>query len=128
MLNSITLHGRLTKDVELRHTQNQTPVASFTLAVDRSYTQGGERQTDFINCVAWRNTAEFADKWFRKGSQTVVHGSLQMRNYTDRDGNNRTAAEVVVDSMDFCDKREEQSTPAARPVFVEMGDDGDLPF
>ena len=88
MLNHITIMGRLTRDPELRYTQSQTPVASFTLAVDRDFgsRDGGEKQTDFIDCVAWRQTAEFVSKYFTKGSMAVVSGRLQIRDWTDRDG------------------------------------------
>ena len=107
MLNHITIMGRLTRDPEVRYTQSQVPVASFTVAVDRDFQSrdGGERQTDFINCVAWRQTAEFVNKYFHKGSMAVVSGRLQMRQYQDRDGNNRTAAEVVVDNIYFGESR-----------------------
>jgi len=103
MLNHITIMGRLTRDPELRYTQSNTPVASFRLAVDRDYTprDGGERQTDFIDCVAWRSTGEFVSKYFQKGSMAVVSGRLQMRDWTDRDGNKRTSAEVVADNVYF---------------------------
>ena len=103
MLNHIVIMGRLTRDPELRYTQSQTPVASFRVAVDRDYApkDGGERQTDFIDCVAWRSTAEFVSKYFQKGSMTVVSGRLQIREYTDRDGNRRTAAEIVADNIYF---------------------------
>ena len=103
MLNHIVIMGRLTRDPELRYTQSQTPVASFTVAVDRDFSgrDGGERQTDFIDCVAWRNTAEFVSKYFHKGSMAVVSGRLQLRDWTDRDGNKRRSAEVVVDNIYF---------------------------
>lgn len=101
MLNHITIMGRLTRDPELRYTQSQTPVASFTLAVDRDFggRDGGEKQTDFIDCVAWRSTAEFVSKYFAKGSMAVVSGRLQIRDWTDREGGKRRSAEVVVDNM-----------------------------
>ena len=103
MLNHIVIMGRLTRDPELRTTPNGVPVASFTVAVDQDYTSkdSGERQTDFINCVAWRSTGEFVSKYFSKGSMIVVSGRLQVRNYTDRDGNKRTAAEIVADNVYF---------------------------
>ena len=103
MLNHITIMGRLTRDPELRYTQTQTPVASFTLAVDRDFggRDGGDRQTDFIDCVAWRSTAEFVNKYFTKGSMAVVTGRLQIRDWTDREGGKRRSAEVVVDNMYF---------------------------
>ena len=103
MLNHIVLMGRLTRDPELRYTQSQTPVASFTLAVDRDYVSrdGGERQTDFIDIVAWRNSAEFVSKWFTKGQMAIVLGRLQIRDWTDREGNKRRSAEVVADNVLF---------------------------
>ena len=101
MLNHIVLMGRLTRDPELRYTQSQTPVASFSLAVDRDFGRGEEKQTDFIDCVAWRQTGEFVSKYFPKGSMAVVSGRLQIRDWTDRDGNKRRSAEVVVDNVYF---------------------------
>ena len=153
MLNHITIMGRLTRDPELRYTQSQTPVASFTLAVDRDFgsRDGGEKQTDFIDCVAWRQTAEFVRKYFTKGSMAVVSGRLQIRDWTDRDGGKRRSAEVVVDNMYFGESRRrdgdsgdsrsssyssygnsgsagKSSAPAAS-AFAELDDgDGELPF
>lgn len=103
MLNHIVIMGRLTRDPELRYTGSNIPVASFTVAVDRDYgnRESGEKQTDFINCVAWRSTGEFVSKYFQKGSMIVVSGRLQIRDYTDRDGNKRTAAEIVADNVYF---------------------------
>lgn len=121
MLNHITIMGLLTRDPELRYTPNNTPVASFTVAVDRDYQSGGtEKQTDFINCVAWRSTGEFVSKYFQKGSMIVVSGRLQIRSYQDKDGNNRTVAEVVADNVYFGESkrsndvagRSEYSAPA----------------
>ncbi|MGM9574649.1 MAG: single-stranded DNA-binding protein [Oscillospiraceae bacterium] len=150
MLNHITIMGRLTRDPDLRYTQSQTPVASFTLAVDRDYgsRDGGEKQTDFIDCVAWRSTAEFVSKYFQKGSMAVVSGRLQIRDWTDREGGKRRSAEVVVDNMYFGEsKRREggevrsETRPAynssyesvspsmGASAFSELGDDdGELPF
>ena len=107
MLNHIVLMGRLTRDPELRYTQSQTPVASFSLAVDRDFggRDGNERQTDFIDVVAWRSTAEFVSKYFTKGSMAVVSGRLQIRDWTDRDGNKRRSAEVVADNVYFGESR-----------------------
>ena len=153
MLNHITIMGRLTRDPELRYTQSQTPVASFTVAVDRDFgsRDGGEKQTDFIDCVAWRQTAEFVSKYFTKGSMAVVSGRLQIRDWTDRDGGKRRSAEVVVDNMYFGESRRrdgdsgdsrsssyssygnsgsagKSSAPAAS-AFAELDDgDGELPF
>ena len=148
MLNHITIMGRLTRDPEIRYTQSQTPVTSFTLAVDRDYSgrDGSERQTDFIDCVAWRQTAEFVSKYFAKGSMAVVSGRLQIRDWNDKDGNKRRSAEVVVDNIYFGEsKRRDGDTRAdSRPsyssfdsVSPDMGasafselsdDDGELPF
>ena len=107
MLNHIVIMGRLTRDPELRYTQSQTPVVSFSVAVDRDFVgrDGGERQTDFIDCVAWRSTAEFVNKYFHKGSMAVVSGRLQIRDWQDRDGNKRRSAEVVADNVYFGESR-----------------------
>ena len=103
MLNHITIMGRLTRDPELRRTGSGIAVASFTVAVDRDFSgrDGGERETDFIDCVAWRQTGEFVSKYFTKGSMIVVSGRLQIRNWTDKDGNKRRSAEVVADNCYF---------------------------
>lgn len=107
MLNHITIMGRLTRDPELRRTGSGIAVTSFTLAVDRDYSgkDGGEKETDFIDCTAWRNTAEFVNKYFTKGRTAVVSGRLQIRNYTDKDGNKRRAAEVVAEQVYFGDSK-----------------------
>lgn len=106
MLNHITLMGRLTKDPELRYTQSNVPVASFTLACDRDYSgQGQEKQTDFVDCVAWRNTGEFVSKYFSKGRMMVVSGRLQSRKWRDRDDNPRTSWEINVDNAYFGDSK-----------------------
>ncbi len=107
MLNHIVIMGRLTRDPELRRTQSGTPVVSFSLAVDRDFAsrEGGERQTDFIDVVAWRNTAEFVSKYFSKGRMAVASGRLQIRDWTDRDGNKRRSAEVVADNVYFGDSK-----------------------
>ena len=109
MLNHIVLMGRLVRDPELRRTQSGVAVTSFRIAVDRDFgtREGGEKQTDFIDIVAWRNTAEFAAKYFTKGRMAVVSGRLQMRDWTDRDNNKRTSAEVVADNIYFGDSRRE---------------------
>ena len=109
MLNAITLMGRLTADPELRHTGSNIPVVSFTLAVDRDFKDKatGEKQTDFIPVVAWRSTAEFAAKYFTKGRMAVVSGSLQMRKWTDKDGNKRTSAEVLAEHIYFGDSKKD---------------------
>ena len=103
MLNVAVVMGRLVADPELRHTPSDVAVTSFTLAVDRSYVKSGtERQTDFIDIVAWRGTADFVCKYFRKGQMMAVHGSIQTRTYTDKDGNKRKAFEIVADDVNFC--------------------------
>ena len=148
MLNKIFVMGRLTRDVELRRTQGGTPVASFSLAVDRDFKdkQTGERETDFIDCVVWKQTAEFVAQHFSKGRMAVVEGRLQNRKWTDKDGNKRVSAEIVVDSIYFGDSKNEgqkqntapsyggyRATPAEQRQmensFAEMNNDyGDLPF
>ena len=112
MLNHIVVMGRLTRDPEIRYTQSQIPVASFTVAVDRDFSgkDGGEKQTDFINCVAWRSTAEFLQKYFHKGSMAVISGRLQIRQYDDKDGNRRTAAEIVADNVYFGDSKKDSGS------------------
>jgi single-strand DNA-binding protein len=108
-MNHIVIMGRMTRDPELRKTQTGTPVASFTLAVDRGFTpKDGERQTDFIDVVAWRNTAEFVSKYFVKGQMTAVSGRLQIRDWTDKDGNKRRNAEVVADYVYFTGDRRDR--------------------
>lgn len=117
MLNHIVLMGRLTRDPELRRTQSGIAVASFTLAVDRDFkAENGERETDFIDITAWRSTAEFVSRYFTKGRMAVVSGRLQIRSYTDRDGNKRKAAEVVADNVYFGDsKRDGDANTGYRP-------------
>ena len=129
-LNNVTIMGRLTRDPELRYTQSNTPVASFTLAVDRDFggRDGGEKQTDFIDCVAWRSTAEFVSKYFAKGSMAVVSGRLQIRNWTDDNGNKRRNAEVVAEHVYFGAKRREASADISAADFEDLDDDGELPF
>lgn len=125
-LNTITVMGRITKDIELRRTNNGTPVASFTVAVDRDFDKG---KTDFIECVAWKNTAEFAAKYFAKGRMAVVTGQLQMRDWEDKNGNKRKSAEIIVGSMYFADSKKESGYSAlVEPEMAEIEDDGDLPF
>ncbi|MBR5135402.1 MAG: single-stranded DNA-binding protein [Clostridia bacterium] len=106
-MNMVCLLGRLTADPELRHTQSQVAVTSFTIAVDRAYQPKGQeqRQADFINVVAWRQTAEFVSRYFRKGQRLALTGSLQSRRYVDKDGNNRTAYEVVADQVYFAESK-----------------------
>lgn len=143
MLNVVVIMGRLTADPELRTTQSGISVTSFSVAVNRNYSKDGNNQTDFINCVAWRNNAEFISKYFAKGQMIAIKGSLQQNNYTDKDGNKRTSYDVVVDTADFCGSKNESggNSASARneaPASfsnvdtgdfeeISMGDD-DLPF
>ena len=136
MLNRITIMGRLTADPVLRYTQSQTPIASFSLAVERDFknNETDEREVDFINCIAWRSCADFVCKYFKKGAMAVVSGRLQIRNWKDKDDNNRQTAEVVVDNIYFGEGKksdsgeETQSSADGQPVFQELSDEGDLPF
>ena len=148
MLNRIVIMGRLTRDPELRRTQNGTAVTSFSIAVDRDFKSrdNGEKATDFIDVVAWRQTAEFVCQYFTKGRMAVVEGRLQIRDWKDKDGNNRRSAEVVADNIYFGDsKRDGQQsggdyappaygspadsyTAPAGGGFAEIEEDGELPF
>lgn len=146
-MNMVCLVGRMTDNPELRHTANQVSVTSFSIAVDRRFvSQGQERQTDFINIVAWRQTAEFITKYFHKGQRIALSGSLQSRRFTDKDGNNRTTYEVVADNAYFCESKSNggsfagdnqvpsyDEAPAAFSTaspsdFEEIAGDEDLPF
>lgn len=147
MINNVVLMGRLVATPELRSTGTGVSVTSFTIAVDRSFVKSGEqRQADFIDCVAWRQSAEFITKYFQKGSMIAITGSIQTRNYEDKNGNKRKAVEVIVDSASFCGSKAETgssggySAPSA-PVapapsftagnesdFEEISEDDDLPF
>lgn len=139
MLNRIVLMGRLTRDPELRRTGSGTAVSSFSIAVDRDFKgQGGEKETDFIDIVAWRNTAEFVSKYFTKGRMAVVEGRLQIRDWKDKEGNNRRSAEVVADNVYFGDSKRDGDAvggsytggqTAQSGGFNEIDeDDGKLPF
>lgn len=137
MLNHIDIMGRLVRDPELRRTQSGTPVASFTIACDRDFSgKDGEKECDFVDCVAWRNTAEFVSKYFSKGRMAVVSGRLQMRSWTDNNGQKRVSAEVVADSVYFGDSKPSgggsasgKPTMANADDFPELtDDDGELPF
>ena len=131
MLNKIILMGRLTRDPELRRTGSGTSVASFSLAVDRDYkAQDGQKETDFIDIVAWRGTAEFVSKYFSKGRMAVVEGCLQIRDWTDKDGRKRRSAEVVAENVYFGDsKRSDSNTPeSSGPQEPDTFDEGELPF
>ena len=130
-LNNITIMGRMTKDPELRRTPTGVAVASFTLAVDRDFKEkNGEKETDFIECVAWRNTAEFVEKYFGKGRVAVVSGRLQIRSWTDKEGNKRKAAEVVAENVYFGDSKTSSDTAPKQVDNFEPLDFGDeqLPF
>lgn len=130
MLNHIVIMGRLTRDPELRRTGSGVAVANFTLAVDRDYNpkDGGEKETDFIDCIAWRGTGEFVSKYFSKGSMAIVSGRLRIRNWTDKDGNKRRSAEVEADSVYFGDsKKSSEGTYTAPTTNAAQGDDGGYP-
>ena len=142
-INCCVFTGRLVKEPDFRTTPSGVSVVSFRIAVERSFVkQGEDRQADFIDIVAWRQTAEFVARWFRKGSMIAVQGSIQTRNYEDKQGNKRTAVEVVADNVSFCGSKAEQGStaPAFPPVVaaqtpsaninmsVEDDDDDDLPF
>ena len=118
MLNHITIMGRLTRDPELRRTGSGLAVASFTVAVDRDWPskETGEKETDFIDCVAWRQTGEFVSKYFTKGSMIVVSGRLQIRPWTDKDGNKRKTAEIVADNVYFGESKKKDTTPTSTPT------------
>ena len=131
MLNKCFLLGRLTKDPEIRRTNGGTAVTSFTLAVDRDFKTNGEKETDFIEVVAWRNTAEFVSKYFSKGRMAIVEGRLQIRDWTDKNGNKRRTAEVVADNVYFGDSKRENKEPEYTPPSdfkEEPVEDGYLPF
>ena len=133
MLNKVVIMGRLVRDPELRYTQSQKAVAGFTVACDRDFTRDGEeKQTDFIEIVAWGKTAEFVKKYFAKGSMAVVSGRLQLRDWTDKDGNKRRTAEIIAENVYFGEskKKDEPTDAAPRGTFTELEDedDGQLPF
>ena len=148
MLNRIIIMGRLTKDPELRRTQSGTAVTSFSVAVDRDFkSQNGEKETDFIDVVAWRSTAEFVCQYFSKGRMAVVEGRLQMRDWKDQNGNNRRVAEIVADNVYFGDSKRDGAAPTGGSMAAPAGgynrapvggmpstfaeieeEDGELPF
>lgn len=134
MLNRIVLMGRLTRDPELRRTQSGTAVASFPLAVERDYAEKeGRHQTDFIDVVAWKSTAEFVSKYFSKGRTAVVSGRLQMRDWMDKEGNKRRSAEVIADNVYFGGSKREDTVNQPQGVYMpaefeEIDDTEDLPF
>ena len=135
MLNVAVIMGRLVADPELRHTPNDIAVTTFTVAVDRYTKAGADKQTDFIDVVAWRNTAEFVCKYFQKGRMMAVNGSIQTRTYTDKDGNKRKAFEIVASDVNFADsKQDNKSKPDVQyskpqgDLFDDVDDDDTLPF
>ena len=143
MLNTVILMGRITAAPELKKTQSGISLVNFSIAVDRAYRSGSDRQTDFINIVAWRQSAEFVSKYFRKGQLVAVDGSIQTRRYQDKDGNNRTAFEVVANNVHFAEPKRDSApvrddagynaAPAAfsntdAGDFAEIATDEDLPF
>lgn len=144
-MNVVILMGRLTSDPELAQTSTGVSVAKFSLAVERNYGKNGKKETDFINCVAWRNTGEFIHKWFSKGKPIAVRGQIQTRKYTDKNGQNRTAFEIIVDEAFFAGNSDNDKTKSGNfqippttnsdksssvdiDSFEEVYDDGDLPF
>lgn len=134
MLNSVSIQGRLARDPELRKTQSGLSVCSISLAVERDFADkaSGKREADFLNVVAWRNTADFIANYFLKGDMMVVCGRLQARSYTDRDGNKRTATEVLAESAYFCGSKPRRDESIAPPPYSDMpnndGDEEELPF
>lgn len=138
MLNHITIHGRLVRDPDLRTTQSGVSVCNFTVAVERSYTTGEDRQSDFFDVIAWRGLADLISKYFTKGKEIVVYGEMQSRKWTDKDGNNRTSWEVIASGVDFCGNKNitnnaEQNTstdtkPSENYVPDVPDSDDDLPF
>ena len=136
MLNHITIMGRLTRDPEMRRTGSGVAVTSFTIACDRDFGQNGEKETDFIDITAWRNTAEFVSKYFSKGRMAVVSGRLQIRKWEDKNGNKRNTAEIVADNVYFGDSKKDDASgysadPASAPAPdypVLSDEDSMLPF
>lgn len=137
-INKVILGGRLTADPELKQTQSGVSVCSFSLAVNRKTGKDQETKTDFIECQAWRNTAEFIARYFQKGSSLCIVGNIQKRSWKDQNGNNRYATEIIVDEAMFVDSKSEGSAPsydapsysqpATAPKFEELKTDDDLPF
>lgn len=145
MLNRVIVMGRLTKDPELRRTQSGLAVASFSIACDRDYSGDGGKETDFLDIVAWRSTAEFVGKYFTKGRMAVISGRLQIRSWTDKDGNGRRSAEIVADNVYFGDSKNgaqsgtadpaqrtaypvQSGVPVDPPMYPEIDSDDELPF
>lgn len=135
-MNKVIIGGRLTADPELKQTQSGVSVTSFTVAVNRRFAKEGDKQADFIDCVAWRNTADFVCRYFKKASSICLVGSLQVRDWTDKDGNKRYKTEVIVDEAYFVDGKNDQPSGSAyvpdaytsAPQMQEVGADDDLPF
>lgn len=129
-MNKVILKGNLTKDIDLQTTSNGNSVAKFTIAVQRKFANAdGERETDFINCVAWRNTADFVSKYFKKGSQILVCGAIQTRSYDAEDGTKRYVTEIIVDEVEFCGKADTTTeTKKDEAVKMQPIDDDGLPF
>ena len=125
MINKVILMGRLTRDPELRHTNSGASVCSFSVAVDNGY--GENRQTDFINCVAWRQTAEFISKYFRKGSMVALEGSIQTRSWDDQEGKKRYATEVIVNQVYFAESKRDSQSAMGDDSFAPVNDFGSLP-
>lgn len=135
MLNNVVIMGRFTRDPELRTTATGTPVASFTLAVERNFGDAENRQADFIDCIAWQSTAEFVVKYFTRGRMAVLKGRLQTRMWEDQKGNKRKAVEVVAESIYFGDSKKDSAAPPAAapkvtttPDFSPMSEDEEVPF
>lgn len=125
-MNNISLIGRLTADPELKRTQNDKTYVRFSIAVDRPVKSGEERQADFINIVAWNQTAEFISKYFTKGQRIALTGSIRTGNYTDKDGNKRNTVEIWANNVEFCESK--KKTEEEKPAVVDLPDDVDLPF
>lgn len=132
MLNHITIHGRLTVDPELKQTQSGVSVCNFTVAVDRSYKSGEEKQTDFFTVVCWRGLADMVSKYFAKGKEILVSGEMQSRKWQDNEGNNRTSWEIMANVVDFCGSKSDNGGNSAptnsAPKMEEIDTDSDLPF
>lgn len=135
MLNHITIHGRLTADPELKQTQSGVSVCNFTVAVERSYKNGEEKQTDFFTVVCWRGLADMVSKYFAKGKEILVSGEMQSRKWQDNEGNNRISWEIMANAVDFCGGKSDNGSNSAptyqvnnAPKFEEVGEDDSLPF
>lgn len=132
MLNNITIMGRMTREPEIRRTQSGTAVASFTIACERDFSNNGEKETDFIDCVAWKNTADFIGKYFTKGNMIALNGRLTTRNWQDKDGRNRKSVEVLVNNAYFGESKSTQASPSnpskQNDFAILEEDDSQLPF